>query len=141
MADESELLARIPLFANLPKKDLRALAKVAHDMSYAPGTRLTTQDEAGSTFFVVVEGEADVSLGGKARWRLGPGDYFGEMAIIDRSPRSADVTAASKLRCMVFTQWEFRPFLKEHPDVAWAMLEVLVRRLREVEKAAAGSDW
>ncbi|HUB72351.1 MAG TPA: cyclic nucleotide-binding domain-containing protein [Acidimicrobiales bacterium] len=141
MADESELLARIPLFANLPKKDLRALAKVAHDMSYEPGTRLTTQDEAGSTFFVVVEGEADVSLGGKARWRLGPGDYFGEMAIIDRSPRSADVTAASKLRCMVFTQWEFRPFLKEHPDVAWAMLEVLVRRLREVEKAAAGSDW
>ena len=73
-------------------------------------------------------------LNGKAIKHLGPGDYFGEMSIIDRAPRSADVVAASKLRCLVFTQWEFRPFLKEHPDVAWALLEVLVARVREAER-------
>jgi len=141
MADETEVLGRIPLFATLSKKDLRSLAKVAHDMTYEAGTRLTTEDEVGSTFFAVVEGEAEVSVGGRARWRLGPGEHFGEMSIIDRSPRSANVVAATKLRCLVFTQWEFRPFLKEHPDVAWAIMEVLVRRLRAVEKATAGSDW
>ena len=55
--------------------------------------------------------------------------------------RSADVVAATQLRCLVFTQWEFRPFLKSHPDVAWALLEVLVKRLREIEKATSGADW
>ncbi|HTV13013.1 MAG TPA: cyclic nucleotide-binding domain-containing protein [Acidimicrobiales bacterium] len=141
MPDETELLGRIPLFAALSKKDLRSLAKVAHDMSYEPGTRLTTEDEVGSTFFVVVDGEAEVSIGGKSRFRLGPGEHFGEMSIIDRSPRSADVVAATKLRCLVFTQWEFRPFLKEHPDVAWGIMEVLVRRLRAVDKATSGAEW
>ena len=141
MADEIEVLSSIPLFATLSKKDLRSLARVAHDMTFEPGTRLTSTDEMGTTFFVVVEGEAEVSLGGKVRWRLGPGEHFGEMSIITRSPRSADVVAATKLHCLVFTLWEFRPFLKEHPDVAWALLEVLVRRLREVEKAASGADW
>jgi CRP/FNR family transcriptional regulator, cyclic AMP receptor protein len=75
-----------------------------------------------------------VVLNGKAIKHLGQGDYFGEMSIIDRAPRSADVVAARKLRCLVFTQWEFRPFLKEHPDVAWALLEVLVARVREAER-------
>jgi CRP-like cAMP-binding protein len=141
MADETELLSRIPLFATLSKKDLRSLAKAAHDMTFEPGMRLTTEEEIGATFFAVVEGEADVSVGGRTRWRLGPGDHFGEMSIIDRSPRSADVVAATQLRCLVFTQWEFRPFLKSHPDVAWALLEVLVKRLREIEKATSGADW
>ncbi len=95
---------------------------------------MATQDDLGVTFFAVLEGEADVVLNGKAIKRLRAGDYFGEMSIIDRAPRSADVVAASKLRCLVFTQWEFRPFLKEHPDVAWALLEVLVARLRAAQK-------
>lgn len=138
MADETDLLSNVPLFANLSKKDLRFLAKVAHDMTYEPGSHLTSQDEMGVTFFVVVQGEADVSVGGQSRRRLGPGDYFGEMSIIDRSPRSADVIAGPGLRCLVFTQWEFRPFLKEHPDVAWSLLEVLARRLREVERVVQG---
>jgi CRP-like cAMP-binding protein len=140
MADEIELLHHIPLFATLPSKDLKFLAKVAHDMTYEAGTHLTTEQEMGVTFFVVIDGEAEVSVSGHPRRRLGPGDYFGEMSIIDRSPRSAEVVASTPLRCLVFTQWEFRPFLKEHPDVAWALLEVLVRRLREVEKAASGAS-
>jgi CRP-like cAMP-binding protein len=85
---------------------------------------------AGVTFFVVTRGEADVSVNGQSR-RLSTGDYFGEMSIIDRSPRSAEVVAVTELECLVFTQWEFRLFLKDHPDVAWAVLESLVRRLRE----------
>jgi CRP/FNR family transcriptional regulator, cyclic AMP receptor protein len=139
MADEIQLLNNVPLFANLSKKDLRFLANAAHDMSYEAGTRLTTQDELGVTFFVVIEGEAEVSVSGQPLKRFGPGDYFGEMSIIDRSPRSADVVALTKMRCLVFTQWDFRPFLKDHPDVAWSILEVLVRRLRQVDKAASAN--
>jgi CRP-like cAMP-binding protein len=135
MANEMDLLINIPLFAGVPKRDLQHFAKAAHDMKFEPGARLTSEDEMGVTFFVVLEGEADVFVSGQSRRRLGPGDYFGEMSIIDRSPRSAEVVAVSALRCLVFTQWEFRPFLKEHPDVAWALLEALVRRLREVERA------
>jgi CRP-like cAMP-binding protein len=136
MADDTELLGRIPLFAGVSKRDLQHLAKAAHHMTFEAGSQLTTEDELGVTFFVVLKGEADVSVSGQARRRLGPGDYFGEMSIIDRSPRSANVVAGGDLECLVFTQWEFRPFLKQHPDVAWAMLESLVRRLREVERTA-----
>jgi CRP-like cAMP-binding protein len=137
MPDQSDLLSTIPLFASLPKKDIRSLAQSANDMTYEPGTRLASQDELGAMFFVVVSGEADVIVNGQHRKRLGPGEYFGEMSMIDRAPRSADVVAASQLRCLVFTQWEFRPFLKAHPDVAWGLLEGLVKRLREVQKALA----
>ena len=135
MADEIELLSRIPLFQGVPKKDLRMLAKVATDMTYEPGTRLSTQHELGVTFFVVVEGEADVAVNGQVINRLKGGDFFGEMSIIDRSPRSADVVAVTPLRALVFTRWVFRPFLKDHPDVAWAMLEELVRRIRQLESS------
>ena len=138
MADVTELLRKVPIFRGVPKRDLQHLAKSAHHMSFQAGAHLTDQDEMGVTFFVVVKGEADVSVSGEPRRRLGPGDYFGEMSIIDRLPRSAEVVAATELECLVFTQWEFRPFLKDHPDVAWAVLESLVRRLREVEKAFLG---
>ena len=136
MADQTELLSKVPLFASVSKKDLQSLARAAHDMSFEPGTRVASQDQMGVTFFVVIEGEAEVSANGRALSRLHPGDFFGEMSVIDRSPRSADVVAATQLRCLVFTQWEFRPFLKEHADVAWAILEVLVKRLRQLDKGA-----
>jgi CRP-like cAMP-binding protein len=135
MADEIELLSRIPLFQGVSKKDIRLLAKVATDMTYEAGTRMSTQHELGVTFFVVVEGEADVAVNGQVVNHLKDGDFFGEMSIIDRSPRSADVVATTSLRALVFTRWVFRPFLKDHPDVAWAMLEELVRRIRQLEAA------
>ncbi|MHB1496873.1 MAG: cyclic nucleotide-binding domain-containing protein [Acidimicrobiales bacterium] len=134
MPDDTELLGRTALFAGVSKRDLQHLAKAAHHMTFEPGAHLTNEDEVGVTFFVVMKGEADVSVGGQSRRRLRAGDYFGEMSIIDRSPRSAEVVAVTELECLVFTQWEFRPFLKDHPDVAWAVLESLVKRLREVEK-------
>lgn len=140
MPDDMELLSKVPLFAGIPKRDLQHLAKAAHHMTFDAGSHLTSQAEFGVTFFVVVRGEADVSVSGRPRRKLGPGDYFGEMSIIDRSPRSAEVVALGELECLVFTQWEFRPFLKEHPDVAWSILETLVRRLREVEKATAAQE-
>lgn len=133
MTNPSEALARVPLFSMLKRKDLRLLASDANEVQYAAGTVVADTDQIGIGFFVVVDGELSVEVGGHEVRRLGPGDYFGEMALIDRIPRSAKVTAETDARCLGFTQWVFRPFALEHPEVAWALLEVMVSRVREAE--------
>jgi CRP/FNR family transcriptional regulator, cyclic AMP receptor protein len=121
------------LFSMLSKKDLTRLAKNAHERTFPAGAVLTEQDETGVTFGVIVEGQAAVSVSGRAARTLGPGDYFGEMALIDHSFRSATITAETELRCLLFTAWVFRPFAMEHPETAWALLEMMVQRVREAE--------
>lgn len=133
MTTPEEVLARVPLFSMLSKKELDQLAKEAHDRTLPAGTSLTDQDEAGVTFGVIVNGEASVWVGGRKVRTLGPGDYFGEMALIDRSARSATIKAETDVRCLLFVSWVFRPFAMRHPESAWALLEVMVKRVREAE--------
>jgi len=129
----SETLGSIQLFSLLSKRDLSRLAKVTHEHTYEAGTVLTHDGRSGVGFFVIVEGKARVEVKGKRVKVLGPGQYFGEMALIDDGPRSAVVTAETELRCQVLTDWQFRPFVKEHPEVAWALLQALSRRVREYQ--------
>jgi CRP-like cAMP-binding protein len=117
----------------LSKKDLARLANNAHERTFPAGAVLTEQDETGVTFGVIVEGQAAVNIHGRSARTLGPGDYFGEMALIDHSYRSATITAETELRCLMFTAWVFRPFALEHPEVAWALLELMVQRVRDAE--------
>ncbi len=84
---------------------------------------------------MVESGEAKVSLRGEEIGRVGPGDAFGELALVDLSARSATVTALAPMRCWVLASWSFRPFVRTHPDVAWRMIELLVERLRAAESA------
>ena len=83
---------------------------------------------------MIEDGNATVSIDGKIVRTLGPGEYFGEIALIDSGPRSATIVASTDLRCQGITAWEFRPFIEEHPEVAWALLETLASRLRDAEK-------
>jgi CRP/FNR family transcriptional regulator, cyclic AMP receptor protein len=117
----------------LSKKELNRLASSAHDRTFPAGTVITEQEETGVTFGVIVDGQAAVSVHGRPTRTLGPGDYFGEMALIDHSFRSATITAETDLRCLLFTAWVFRPFAMEHPETAWALLEMMVQRVREAE--------
>lgn len=117
----------------LSKKDLAGLARNAHERKFSAGAVLTDEDQAGVTFGVIEEGRASVDVHGRHARTLGPGDYFGEMALIDHSYRSATITAETDLRCLLFTAWVFRPFALEHPEVAWALLEMMVKRVREAE--------
>lgn len=133
MTTPQEVLAKVPLFSMLSKKELAKLADSAHDRTFTAGTVLTEQDEAGVTFGVIMEGRAAVSVHGRPARTLGPGDYFGEMALIDHSYRSATITAETDLRCLMFTAWVFRPFAMEHPETAWALLEMMVQRVRDAE--------
>jgi len=133
MTTPQEVLAKVPLFSMLSRRDLDKLARQAHDQSFPGGTVLTEEGKSGVTFGVIVEGEAVVSVHGQAVRTLGPGDYFGEMALIDHSSRSAEITAETDLRCLMFVAWVFRPFAMQHPDSAWALLELMVQRVREAE--------
>jgi CRP/FNR family transcriptional regulator, cyclic AMP receptor protein len=133
MTAPQEVLAKVPLFSMLSKKDLARLANNAHERTFPAGAVLTEQDETGVTFGVIVDGQAAVSVHGRSARTLGPGDYFGEMALIDHSYRSATITAETELRCLMFTAWVFRPFALEHPEVAWALLELMVQRVRDAE--------
>jgi hypothetical protein len=133
MTTPQEVLAQVSLFSTLSKKDLTHLAASAHDQHFAAGKVLTEEDQTGVVFGVIAEGQASVNVGGKQARILGPGDFFGEMALIDRTVRSATVTADTDVRCLLFTQWVFRPFAVEHPEVAWALLELMVKRVREAE--------
>ena len=131
-----EVLRQVPLFSNLDEKDLDQLSRQMHERRFPEGAEVTTEGATGAGFFVIIEGNADVSIGGEHRATLGPGDHFGEVALIDDGVRSASITAATDLLCYGLTPWEFRPFVEDHPQVAWALLETLARRARESSPSA-----
>jgi len=133
MAAVENTLAQVPLFAGVKSKDLKRLGKRMSERSFAEGDTITVEGESGLGFFVIEDGNATVSRDGNIVRNLGPGDYFGEVALIDSGPRSATVVASTDLRCRGMTAWEFKPFVEEHPDVAWSLLQQLVARLREAE--------
>jgi CRP/FNR family cyclic AMP-dependent transcriptional regulator len=134
MALSPETLKQVPLFSGLSSRDLKQLAGAMHDRTFPAGREVTTEGEGGLGFFVVLDGTATVTVDGQTRRTLGPGEHFGEMALIDGGRRSAKVTADTDLQCAGMTAWNFRPFLKDHPDVVWGLLQTLVARLRDAEQ-------
>ena len=133
MPTPQEVLAQVPLFSMLSKKDLDKLVREAHERTFPAGAVLTEEGRTGVTFGVVMDGRAAVNVHGRTVRTLGPGDYFGEMALIDHSYRSASITAETEVHCLLFVAWVFRPFALEHPESAWALLEIMVQRVREAE--------
>ncbi len=125
-----EALQAVPLFDGLEKKELQRLAHQMRERVFSEGATVVAEGETGAGFFVIGSGNATVSVGGEAKATLGPGDHFGEVALIDEGIRSASITAATDLVCYGLTPWEFRPFVEEHPTVAWALLQTLARRMR-----------
>jgi CRP/FNR family transcriptional regulator, cyclic AMP receptor protein len=128
-----EALRQVPLFAELSDDDLESLGNQMKERTFREGATVTAEGLGGAGFFVIVEGNANVVVANEDRGTLGPGDHFGEMALIDEGMRSATITAATDLRCYGLTAWEFRPFVGDHPQVAWALLKTLTRRLREAQ--------
>jgi CRP/FNR family transcriptional regulator, cyclic AMP receptor protein len=132
-----DALRAIPLFADLSDRDLKQLAGSMHEKSFSQGDAVVSEGTGGVGFFVILEGRAKVTQDGEERGVLRAGDYFGEMALIDGDDRAASVHADGDLRCAAMTMWNFRPFVKEHPDVAWALLTALVKRVREAQARRA----
>jgi CRP-like cAMP-binding protein len=128
-----ELLRGIPLFSGLEERDLENLSEEFNERSFSAGHSVAEEGEGGLVFFVVESGEAAVEVHGEQVGTLGPGDSFGEIALIDRRPRTATVTATTDLRCYSLPVFVFRPFVEARPQVAWKLLEEMADRLVAAE--------
>ena len=135
MTTPRDVLAGVPLFSMLPDEEVDKLARRANELTVPAGTVVTDVDRAGVAFGVIVDGQAAVSVRGQPVRALGPGDYFGEMSLIDESfrYRSAKITAETELHCLMFAKWGFRHFAMSHPQTVWALLEMMAQRVRDAE--------
>ena len=123
-------VARIPLFNKVPKRHLRTILKRMSEYSYEDGVTILKDGRPGEVLFVLLEGEARVVRGGRTVARLRAGDFFGEIAVLDRRPRTASVIAASLVRCLTLHRDDLRDVAATEPTVAWALLEELASRFR-----------
>ena len=125
-----DALAKAPLFSALSKQELGELAKATEDLEVEEGKTLTREGDLGREFFVIVDGDVSVTQDGNEIRRLGPGDFFGEIALIyDNARRTATVTAASPLRFFVLTRQSFRSLLEHQPEIEEKVMAALEERL------------
>jgi CRP/FNR family transcriptional regulator, cyclic AMP receptor protein len=136
--DVVRALRGVPLLGGLSDRELERFAKDSTERSIPAGSSIVKEgDEKGVGFFVITEGEASVSLRGKEITTLGPGDHFGEVALISDRVRTASVTATTDVRCFVTSLWEFRSFVKGNADLAWRLLERLAELLQDTHSRQA----
>ena len=137
MADRKlEHLANVRMFSALSKKELNLVARAADVVIVKPGAELVTEGSIGHEFFLILTGEASVRRGGRKVVTLGPGDYFGELALLDRGPRTATIVAETQLEVAVIGQREFMAVLDQVPAVSHKMLVTMAHRLREADTKA-----
>jgi CRP/FNR family cyclic AMP-dependent transcriptional regulator len=130
-------LAQVPLFSACSKKDLQLVAKRAEDVQVEAGKVLVSEGAAGAEFFVILEGSAVVTRHGSEVAKLGPGQFFGDLALLDRAPRNATITASTPMELIVLGQREFSALIDEVPGFAHKLLAGLARRLRESDAQTA----
>jgi CRP/FNR family cyclic AMP-dependent transcriptional regulator len=130
-SEVNKLLQSVPLFAGLDPRELETIARTVHERTFDAGDTVATEGEGGVGFFVISEGQAKVDVGGSEVRTLGPGDHFGEIALITEGPRTATVTAASELKCYGLTPWEFRPLVQTNATIAWKILQALAKQVDE----------
>lgn len=131
-----EHLGRVPLFAACTKRELQAVARRSTDVRFGAGHRLVEEGERGYEFFVLVEGTVRVTRRGRKVADLGPGDFFGELALLDHGERTATVTSATPVEAVVLTSQEFDAVLRDVPTLSRRILQGLAGRLRAVDRLA-----
>ncbi len=135
---EEEVIVRqltgVPLFSHLSSKDLKTVARSGLVRSYAPGGKIVTKGEKGLGFFLVLDGRVEVQKDGKSVASLGPGNFFGEMALFEEMPRTADVVATAPSKCLVLSRWDFWGSMSREPEVLRGLMAELARRLQETSK-------
>jgi CRP/FNR family cyclic AMP-dependent transcriptional regulator len=130
-------LRRVQLFADMDRRQTEQIARVVKERRFAKGETVIMEGSGGAAFFFIESGEAKVTVKGVERATLGPGDHFGEIALIDGGPRSATVTATTDLVCYGITFWEFRPLIEKNGTMAWKLLQALAKRLRAADAPKA----
>ena len=122
-----DLLKRVPIFQGLDDRELQRIGGSMKQRTFRAGETVTTEGQGGVGFFVIEDGEARVTVHGEDRRRLGAGDYFGEVALLTDSPRTATITAESDLRCYGMTAWDFKPLVETNGSIAWKLLQAMAK--------------
>jgi CRP/FNR family cyclic AMP-dependent transcriptional regulator len=126
-----DVLQRVPLFSGLKEKQLKGIAQAMAERTFAAGDEITREGEISVGFYVIEDGRARVTMNGEDVGQLGPGDHFGEIALIAETPRAATVTAETELRCYGMTSWDFRSLVERNGEIAWEILASTARKLYE----------
>jgi CRP/FNR family transcriptional regulator, cyclic AMP receptor protein len=129
------MLGAVPLFSSLSKSQLRTMAMTAKERNFRDGDTIVKQGDKGIGFYLILSGQARVERAGKQVASLGPGQYFGEMALLDEQSRTADVRAAGAVRCLVLSPWEFWAAVGNEPEVLRTLFKETVRRMRSSPSA------
>src|SRR5512134_4019082 len=129
-------LSRVPLFSSCSNRELQTIARAVKQIQHPEGTVIAREGEPGIGLFVIQSGTAEVTIGGKKKASLAPGEFFGEIALLDGGPRTATVTATSDIELLGLTEWVFRGLMQEHPSIAVKTLQQMATRLRNATKAA-----
>jgi CRP-like cAMP-binding protein len=124
-----ELLKKVPLFSRLSKKGLQDVAQIADEIDLPAGKEMATEGDRGREFFVLLEGEAKVTRGGRHINTMQKGDFFGEIALVTKMPRTASVTATSDVEVLVITERDFDALLKRSPEIGRQVAEALAERV------------
>ncbi|HEY8801922.1 MAG TPA: cyclic nucleotide-binding domain-containing protein [Candidatus Dormibacteraeota bacterium] len=123
------------LFQGLPESEVRSIEKQMKIVQHPAGHEIVVKGENGVGFMIILDGTVTVStVQGKSR-TLGPGDSFGEMSLLDHEGRSANIKADTNVSLATIPEWSFKPFLKEHPEVSYRLLQVLSKRVRQAESS------
>jgi CRP-like cAMP-binding protein len=125
-----EILQKAPLWSGLTERELKVIAHSFKELKYERGDVIVRKGEAGIGFYLIMDGTVEVRSDGRVLSKLGPGQFFGEMSVLDGQPRSADVVALEPSRCLALTSWSFKSIVSEHPKMALKLLQESVRRLR-----------
>ena len=125
-----DVLKKVPLFAGLDDRELQAIAGSMRERKFSAGDTVTEEGAGGAGFFVVGTGEAEVTVDWEPRVTIGEGDYFGEIALLTGSDRTATITAKSDMVCWGMTPWDFRPLVESNSAIAWKLLTAMADKLK-----------
>ena len=134
--DKLDQLGRMWLFSACSKRDLQMIGRASDEVDVPAGKALTEEGKAGHEFYLILDGQASVRRNGKKVATLGPGQYFGELSLLDKGPRSATVVADTDMRLLILGQREFNGTLDEVPGLAHKLLRTMAMRLRESDAKA-----
>ena len=130
-----EMLEKTPLWSGLSRQDLNSIVTRSHKRKFESGSTIVSKGEGGVGFYLILDGAVEIRSDGRTRSKLGPGQFFGEMSVLDNQPRSADVVAVEPLKVLVLEAWGFSGLISVRPKIALKMLQEFVRRLRATDKA------
>ncbi|MDP1794403.1 MAG: cyclic nucleotide-binding domain-containing protein [Acidimicrobiales bacterium] len=135
-SDQLKALREVPLFASMSDRDLKAVLAGCREELYSDGQAIVREGQPGGPFFLLIEGQAKLTIGGKTKKTFGPGSYFGEIAMIDKGPRTGTIVAAGNVKALAIASWDFLALCEQDFKIAHKVMVGLAAQVRSLDKTA-----